>query len=742
MLRRARWLLLLAILLIAGTVSAVFVAQRGEQRRARPLLSAPLEPGTSATAEDWQYEIKDGDRPKARIRAKEFRQVKEPSAFLLNGLEMRLYGPDPATYDLIRSARASFDTADGLMYSEGDVEITMGVRADGSGGGRPVKIRASGVSYDARTSRVWTERHAEFELEGAEGESTGASYDPMTRELRMEKDAVVLWHSQPESGKTPMRVESGQLVYVEGSGEVHLMPWSRLFRGTLRMDAGAATVTLKEGQLDRVDAADAKGVDESPGRHTEYAANQLTVHFTPKGEIREVAGEGSARLASRTKTGVTQVTAPSVLMNFAEGASGSELSRALASGGARVENVPPAPAPRRLLTSQVIEMTMRPGGQEIAQVVTHTPGQVDFVPVRPEDKRRRLNAERLTMLYAAGNVLENFRAVEQVRTHTESPRPKLPPKVAVTRSKDLLAQFNPKTGQMTIMEQWNGFEYEEDGRQARADRARLDQADDRITLLKNARVWDETGSTEAEQIVIEQKTGEMTATGGVTSTRRPDPKAKPGGLVNAGQTLRARARQMRVTNQNREIEYEGEALLWQGENRLRAPVIRIDRQQNTLAAEGGVISSLPVDGRGMATIRSRTLFYNDAQKLATYTGAAALNRPGLDLKGETLKLWFVDEPSKEGGTQTQLDRLFADGAAEVVEKSPERTRTGKGEHLEYYARDEKMVLTGGNPLVQDSQRGISRGAVITWFSRQDRLIIDNTGAGPAVSVVQKEQKKP
>ncbi|HAX42246.1 MAG TPA: hypothetical protein DCY80_06805, partial [Solibacterales bacterium] len=53
-----------------------------------------------------------------------------------------------------------------------------------------------------------------------------------------------------------------------------------------------------------------------------------------------------------------------------------------------------------------------------------------------------------------------------------------------------------------------------------------------------------------------------------------------GGLVNAGQTLRARARQMRVTNQNREIEYEGEALLWQGENRLRAPVIRIDRQQN------------------------------------------------------------------------------------------------------------------------------------------------------------------
>ncbi len=738
MLRRARWLLLVAILLIAGTVSAVFVAQRGEQRRARPPLSAPLEPGTSATAEDWEYEIKDGDRPKARIRAREFRQVKEPSAFLLAGMEMRIYGEDPETYDLVRSARASFDTADGVMYSEGEVEITMGLRADGSGGGRPVAIRASGVSYDARTSRVWTDRHAEFELEGAEGESMGASYDPQTRELRMESDAVVIWHGTEGSGRPPMRVEAGQLVYVEGSDEIHLMPWSRLLRGTLRMDAGAATVTLKEGRMERVDAADAQGVDELPGRRLDYQANQLTMHFTPEGEVREVGGGGDARLQSRSKSGSTVVTAPTVRMSFSAGvAGGSELTQSLATGGARVENVPPEPAPRRVLASEVIELKMRPGGEEIDQVVTHTPGQVDFIPVKADDKRRRLNAERLTMTYAAGNVLKSFRAVGNVHTRTENPQPKQQPRVAVTRSLDLQADFDPKTGQLLTMEQWNEFEYDEEGQRARATRARLDQAQERITLTENARVWDESGSTEAPEIVIEQKTGEMTATGGVTSTRLPDKKATPGGIVRGDQTMRARARQMRVTNQNREIEYEGEALLWQGENRLRAAVIHIDRQQNTLAAEGGVVSSLPVDGRGMATIRSRTLLYDGAAKLATYTGAASLTRPGLDVKGETLRLWFVENQNKDGGTETQLDRLFADKDAVVVERTPERTRTGRGEHLEYHAREERMVLTGGNPLVQDSLRGISRGAVITWFSREDRLIVDNTGSGPAVSVVQR-----
>lgn len=739
MLRRARWLLIAAFLLIAGTVSAVFIAQRGEQRRTRPPLSAPLSPGTSATAEDWQYEIKDGERPKARIRAREFRQVTEPSSFLLADLEMRIYGEDPATYDLVRSARASFDTAGGLMYSEGEVEITMGVRADGTGGGRPVKIRASGVSYDARTSKVWTERYTEFELEGASGAATGASYNPMTKELRLESNATVRWEGRGE-GAQPLRVEAGQMVYVEGADEIYLMPWARLYRGTLRLDSGPATVHLKEGAIERVEAAQARGVDQAKDRRLDFAAEQMVAHFTPAGEMRQVTGGGGARVETRSASGATEVTAPNIHLDFAETSGGSELKKALATGGARVENTPKGTAPRRILTSDVVELKMRPGGQEAEELQTHAPGTVEFVPQSPDDKRRRLAAERLTLAYAPGNALERFRAVENVVTRTETPQPKpKPARVTVTRSRDLQADFDPKTGQLARMEQWTGFEYEEEGRRARADRASLDQASDRITLNGNARVWDEGGSTDAAQIIIEQKTGEMAATGGVTSTRLPDAKAKPGGLVQAGETLRARAQTMRVTNDNREIEYSGEALMWQGENRLRASVIRIDRQKNTLAAEGGVLSSLPVDGRGIATIRARSLLYDDAQKLAVYAGGASLSRPGLDLKGETLRLWFVEEPTAGGGTETKLDRLFADKATEVVEKTPERTRTGRGEHLEYYARDERMVLTGGNPLVQDSKRGISRGAVITWYSREDRLIVDNTGAGPGISVVQRNK---
>lgn len=739
MLRRARWLLLLAILLIAGAVSTVFLQQRSQQRRQRPPLSAPLSADTAATAQQWEYEIKDGDRPKVRIRAREFRQVKAPSAVLLAGMEMRLYGADPATYDLVRSDRASFDMADGLMYSEGEVEITMGVRADGSGGGRPVKIRATGVSYDARSSKVWTERHTEFELEGAAGQSTGASYDPQTKELRLETDAVVNWQGRSEKAQ-PMRVEAGQMVYVEGSDEIYLSPWARLTRGTLRMESKAATVILKEGVIERVEASGGQGTDQTGQRQVDFAAQQMTAHFTPRGEMRQVVGGGGSRVQAKSATGVTDVRSPGMLLDFVESPGGSQLARALATGGSRVENTPKPPAARRVLTSEVVELKMRPGGEELAELQTHTPGEVVFFPQVPNERKRTLTAERLTLAYAPGNRLERFRAVENVVTRTETPLPKSKDiRLTVTRSKDLQADFDPKTGQMTRMEQWSGFEYEEDGRRARAERARLESATDRVSLTGKARVWDPSGSTDAEQIVMDQKTGETVATGSVASTRLPDPKAKEGGLVRADQTLRAQARTMRTRNNNQEIEYEGDALMWQGENRLRARLIRIDRAKSTLAAEGDVVSSLPVDGKGMATIRAPKLAYSDAEKLAIYSGGARLARPGLDLKGETLRLWFIEEPVKGGSSQTRLDRLFADRNAEVIERTADRTRTGRGEHLEYHAREERMVVTGGNPLVQDSKRGISRGSVITWYSRDDRLIVDNTGAGPGVSVVQKEK---
>jgi lipopolysaccharide export system protein LptA len=118
-----------------------------------------------------------------------------------------------------------------------------------------------------------------------------------------------------------------------------------------------------------------------------------------------------------------------------------------------------------------------------------------------------------------------------------------------------------------------------------------------------------------------------------------------------------------------------------------------------------------------------------------------LDRKTLRITSKQLKAWFASVPKPGGGEDMQLDYMYADGAVTVDEKRAGRTRNGSAEHGEYYLKEERMVLSGGSPVVTDSKSGTSRGAVITWLAGEDRLVVDNTGAGPAVSRVNKSRKK-
>ena len=56
--------------------------------------------------------------------------------------------------------------------------------------------------------------------------------------------------------------------------------------------------------------------------------------------------------------------------------------------------------------------------------------------------------------------------------------------------------------------------------------------------------------------------------------------------------MQAKAARMTSTGNNRQIRYEGNALMWQGSNRLQADRIDIDREKGRLEANGNVLSQL------------------------------------------------------------------------------------------------------------------------------------------------------
>jgi len=743
--RRTGWLLLVCCLALAAAVGWVFQQQKAEQTKAAPKKPASLPAGFQSRAgEGWVWTQTSGDRTIAEVRAKEFAQQADPPRVELQKVEVKVFHKNDSAYDLIQSDKAELRTEDGVMFADGEVKMTMGFKADPTAKNRLVHIKTSGVTYSTQTGKVNTNRKAEFEFENSHGTAVGATYDPATRELKMHKDVDLDW----TKGKKKMHVAAGELSYREEESKIYLKPWSRLTRDTLTLNAGASVVTLKDGEIDLVEAENAKGEDKQPKRVLEYMADQLVMRFADKNTINRIEGERNARLVTTSDTGRTVVTAQHVDMDFDTPDGESVLKKALASGGTTVESTPPKTA-ARIMRSEVVELAMRPGGEEIDTVVTQTPGEIEFLPKAPTERYRKMNGERLWINYGPKNQIEKFRA-SKVTTFTKG-KPKSPD--SKTSSEDLLATFDLKTGEMRQLEQWTNFEYEEGDRRAKADHAKLEQLTEHITLQGSARIWDPTGSTDAATIELDQKTGDMVATDRVVSTRLPEKKtAKPkSSLIDSSETIQARAAKMTTRNENKWIRYEGGAMLWQGADKVEAETITIDRRTQILTASGKVFTQTRERPKANAKqpqaqlftfVRAPEMEYRDADKVAYYSGGVKLIRGDLTVNSKELRAWFTkDDPKTPADEGNSLQRANADGNVDILQTSLDRTRTGKSEHALYEIAESKVVLTGGTPVFADSLQGTTRGQVITFFANNDRLLVDGVAAEPTESRLKRKQKK-
>jgi lipopolysaccharide export system protein LptA len=736
--RGARWLILLVIGAILGGVGLTYRVRKAALERDAPPRPKALPLDLTSSAKDWRWtQSRPGEgRAHIEISAAEYRQAKDNSLVALEQVELRLYHKQEGVFDRVTSAGAEFHVAERRLYSEGEVEITLGLPVEGPPPPNRVSIRSSGVTVDALSGKAWTERPTEFRFENGTGQSLGASYDPMAKRVHMTSRAVLDWKPDGPRGQS-MRVEAGDLTYEEADSKVWLRPWAKLTRGNTVIESGPAVITMVDGNIRKIEAVKARGADRYPGRALEYAAEELWADVSESGAITKIIGHRSARLVSTAEGSATTVTADRVDLDFAETGGESALARALANGNGMVESRPVAaagrqPAETRILRSEHILVEMRPGGREIESVETHAPGTLEFRPNTAAQRHRTLEGERLWIGYGPRNQVETFRSVNATtRTEPNAEERKRNRTASVTRSKNLQAGF--KGGQLATLEQWDDFHYEEADRKARADRATLDQAAGVVVLEKRARVEDASGATSADHIRLDQRTGDFTATGGVSSSRVPD--KKPGSQMLSGQeALQAVASRMTATNGNRLVVYEGNALLWQGASRIQSDRVEIDREKRVMTAVGKVVTQFLEESekKGSApvftVVRAAGMTYTEAGRLAHYTGGAAMTRPGFQASGAEIRAHLAEQ-----GAGSRIDRAYADGKAEIVRTSTGRTITIRGEHAEYYAAEGKVVVRGGEPQLIDSRDGVVRGDELTYYANDDRLLVTGAPERPARS---------
>jgi lipopolysaccharide export system protein LptA len=769
--RGTRWLLLVAIAAILGGVGLTYRAQKKALREQAPPQPAALPTELNSSAKHWHFTDTDlkTNRVIAEIDAEDFRQVKDSDRVDLKNVTISIPNKDDATNDVVKSAAAAFFSTDHHLYSEGEVEITLRVPKEGPPSRTPVSIKSSGVNFDSETYRATTDRPSTFIFQNGNGHSTGATYDPNTHELQMTADVAVDWNPTGPNAK-PIKIETQRLSYHEAASQIWLNPWGRMTRENTVVEGNDVTVYLQDDDaghkiIRKIETTHAHGTDDYPNRKLAYSADYLLVDFDDDGAVRKITGSTAARLVSTSEASETTVTADRVDLDFESQNKQSILSHVAAQGHGLV-NSKPLPAPGRqlgethTLRSENIEMKMRPGGREMETVVTHGPGVLEFLPNVPADHHRTLNGNDLYIAYGAQNRIEQFRA-RNVTTRTEptADERKRNRALSVTTSRDLLAHFDAQTSRLASMEQTGDFAYDEGGRHARAAKATLDAGQNVIVLETSARVWDETGSTSANHIRMDQRTGDFTAEGQVKSSRLPDQDQKKNSeMLSGDQPVEAQARKMDSTNHNRAIHYEGDVTMRQGANRIQAGVIDVNREKRTLVADGNVVTNLweepkdasapgspapgpdprkpqaPLPAPVLTVVHAPHLVYTEENRLADYTGGVLLRRPGLQVKGKQLRAFLA-----ESGADSRLEKAFADGAVEIVETAPDRTRTGTGEHAEYYTDVQKVLLRGGRPKLVDNMKGSMQGDELTYFANDGRLLGSGSSEQPVNSRIRRKK---
>jgi lipopolysaccharide export system protein LptA len=110
-----------------------------------------------------------------------------------------------------------------------------------------------------------------------------------------------------------------------------------------------------------------------------------------------------------------------------------------------------------------------------------------------------------------------------------------------------------------------------------------------------------------------------------------------------------------------------------------------------------------------------------------------MTRPGLDVKAAEIRAILAEQ-----GSASRVEKAYADGSVEIAQSSPVRTRTGTGDHAEYYSGEEKLILTGGDPKLVDSLRGEVRGSELTYYANDDRLLVNGAPGRPAKSRIRRK----
>ncbi|HXJ91099.1 MAG TPA: LPS export ABC transporter periplasmic protein LptC [Candidatus Binatia bacterium] len=780
---RLRRLLAAIAILLTLAVAAMYFYARSKAQNALKSVPGKIGYDIKQTAQGFQISKSDGKRTLFTVQASNLKEFKLNGNAELHNVSIILYGHDSSRFDQIYGDDFAYNQKTGDVTAKGEVQIDLVANPAGLQSAdqtapkelrNPIRLKTRDLVFNKDSGNAWTDARVEFRTPQASGSAVGAKY----------------------AGKTSTLILSSQ-IHIELSGPEHAVLDARrgiitndprhivleavlLRRADGTVGANEATFYLdSENHVERVLATGDVVADmPSIGVRSNHLDKASQVHGRADSAEFLLPG-GQDRLQTATlrgnvhfeELGAQNVVgeAQRVIFDFA---GQNELQKVHAVDGAHLtQNMAKSSAPVAKgnspqnfdLTAPVIDFTVA-GGRVLKQAVTSGPARITIAPAQASGSNQGIEQTVVT----AGRFIANF--TESVGknhlasvhgapdVHVANSVPGQPDRVSTSDSVD--AAFLPQGGIESIMQKGN-VAYsdnlpEAQRMEAGAESGRYTPSDQMLVLAGSPRVTNGGMATTANVIQINRASGDAVAEGDVKSTYSELKEQPNGALLAASSPIHVTAHTMVAHKSPAAATYHGNARLWQDANVIEAPTIQFDRDRRSVVAEGTKTISvqtvlaavekasekvpdahqgaIPGPARtSPITITARRLSYVDSDRKVQYEGGVLAKGADFTASSRTADAYLLPRSQTTGdqalSATGRLDRMVAQGNV-LIEQA---NRQARGHNLTYTTADDKFVLTGGPPSIFDAEQGKITGVSLTFFRRDDRVLVEGQGSTPVVT---------
>ncbi len=745
------WFAVLALAAVA-VVAGFYLRARYEMRGALKNLPGKLGVEIQQTSEGFSLSKSEGGRTLFTIRASKATQFKGGGRAELHDVDITVYGRKSDRFDQIYGDDFAYDPRAGTVVSQGEVQIELEGNAEGGtlddqalprATRNPIHLRTEGLTFNQHTGLAETAGVIDFRVPQATGTAHGATYDSKNNELTLHSAIDIRTEGQRS---TRIQARHGTITKTP---RVFTLESAELSDEQSTVLADHATLDLAaDNSIQQVNAVGNVRLSEAGGMQLRSPQGELTlgaknmveaalfsggVDFeSPKEAVSGHAGQVRMSFVQETAKQKNERGSPAQLKSI-EASQGATLHQAAREGSKNPQDL--------AMSSDAMTFDLS-NGRLFSSAQTEGPGQLIISPSGAQSggEQTAIDAQHFAAEFGDDNRLRTLHGTGGVRVDNHVPGQ--PDKISTSAT--MVANFTP-AGEISQVVQEGDFRFREGqvsksepgGRTSTAERGIYSASDDSLTLLGNPRMVDGGTTVTADSIRLLRRSGEMFAQGNVKTTYSELTVQPSGALLATADPIHVTAHAMDARQSSGVAHYSGAARLWQGPNIVEAPTIDFDQRARTIVAQGDrkrPVSSvfLQVGQKGKAStmvVTAPRLSYADSERQARYSGGVTARGDDWVMTASRADVFLNAASASRTGGPSQLDHITANGGVVVQQQE----RRAEGEKLLYTAATQSWVMTGGSPMLSDPVNGTVHGDSLTFYSRDDRVVVEGDGSARAVT---------